>query len=41
MAAAFHAERYARFRRVVAALEAARRSTGRAGELAECEGGTA
>jgi xylulokinase len=41
MAAAFHAERYARFRRVVAALEAAHRSTGRAGELAECEGGTA
>jgi xylulokinase len=41
MAAAFHAERYARFRRVVAALEAAHRSTGRAGEVAECEGGTA
>jgi xylulokinase len=37
-AAAFHAERYARFRRSVAALATAQTSAGRAGELGECEG---
>ncbi|MGD0704905.1 MAG: FGGY family carbohydrate kinase [Trebonia sp.] len=37
-AAAFHAERHARFRRVVAALKPARLS---AGELTDCAGGTA
>ena len=37
-AAAFHSERYARFRRSVAALATAQTSAGRAGELAECEG---
>ena len=37
-AAAFHAERHARFRRTVAALKTAQISAGRAGELGECEG---
>jgi xylulokinase len=41
MAAAFHAERHARFRRTVAALKTARISAGRVGERADFEGGTA
>ena len=41
MAAAFHAERHARFRRTVATLKAARISAGRVGERADFEGGTA
>jgi xylulokinase len=40
-AAAFHTERHARFRRIVAALAAAQVSAGRDGELADYEGGTA
>jgi hypothetical protein len=40
-AAAFHAERHARFRRTVAALKTAQISAGRAGERADFEGGTA
>src|SRR3984885_13654405 len=41
MAAAFHAERHARFRRTVATLKTARISAGRVGERADFEGGTA
>jgi xylulokinase len=41
MAAAFHAERHARFRRTVAALKTDRISAGRADERADFEGGTA
>jgi hypothetical protein len=40
-AAAFHAERHARFRHTVAALKTAKTSAGRVGELADFEGGTA
>ncbi len=40
-AAAFHAERHARFRRIVAALSAAQISAGGVGEPADFEGGTA
>jgi xylulokinase len=40
-AAAFHAERHARFLRTVAALATAQTSAGSAGDLAACEGGTA
>ena len=40
-AAAFHAERHARFRRIVAALATAQTSAGRVGEPADLAGGTA
>ena len=40
-AAAFHAERHARFRHTVAALKTAQTSAGRVGELADFDGGTA
>ena len=40
-AAAFHAERHTRFRRIVAALGTAQASAGRAGERTDREGGTA
>jgi hypothetical protein len=41
VAAAFHAERHARFRRAVTALASAQTSAGQAGKLADCGEGTA
>jgi xylulokinase len=41
VAAAFHAERHASFRRAVAALASAQTSAGQAGKLADCGEGTA